>query len=144
LGARAMTTLMKLPTTYDDDILGYEGGVYPDGTPAQSSVYSLVFPPIGFFPFYGIGNGDYHGFYWPIGREEESPIIAFSSHDAWSLIPEHSNIEMLYACELARTSEDADRPDHYRELVNEATGKAPIGHDLRGVAPDDYGQLLSL
>ena len=41
---------MKLPTTYDDDILGYERGFYPDKTPARSSVYSLVFPPIGFFP----------------------------------------------------------------------------------------------
>ncbi len=135
---------MKLPTTYDDDILGHEGRFYPDSTPAQSRVYSLVFPPIGFFPFYGIGNGDYHGFYWPIGWEEDPPIIAFSSHDAWSLIPEHSNIETLYNCELARANEDADSSDDYRELVTKAIGKPPIDHDLRGVAPDDYDQLLLL
>ncbi len=135
---------MKLPTTYDDDILGYEDGLYPDGSPVGSKVYSLVFPPIGFFPFYGIGNGDYHGFYWPIGQEEAPPIVAFSSHDAWSLIPEHSNVEMLYACELARTDDDEDRHDHYRELVTKATGKSPIDHDLRGVSSDDYDRLLSL
>lgn len=135
---------MKLPTTYDDDVLGYEGGFYPDGTPAQSRVYSLVYPPTGFFPFSDIGNGDYHGFYWPIGREEAPPIVAFSSHDARSLIPEHSSIERLYACELARANDDVDSPDHYRELVTKATGEPPIDHDLRGVAPDDYGQLLSL
>lgn len=135
---------MQLPTIYDDDVLGFDGGVYPDGTPARSSVYSLVFPPIGFFPFYGIGNGDYHGFYWPIGREQQPPMVAFSSHDAWSLIPEHSTIETLYTCQLARASENVDSLDHYRELVIRASEIPPIDHDLRDVAPGDYDQLLSL
>lgn len=135
---------MKLPTTYDDDIVGCEGAFCPDRGNVPAKVYSLVFPPIGFFPFYGIENGDYHGFYWPIGREEHSPIVAFSSHDAWSIIPENSNIETLYACELARSSEDEDGLDDYRELVMKATGKLPIDHDLRDVASDNYDQLLLL
>ena len=82
---------MMLPTEYDDDFLGHEAGFgacYPDGTPIRTRVYSLVYPPPGFLPFYGIGNGDYHGFYWPIGREVGPPTVSFSSHDVGSLIPE--------------------------------------------------------
>jgi hypothetical protein len=135
---------MKLPASYDDDILGYEGGYYPDGSPITPRVYSLVYPPIGFFPFYGIGNGDYHGFYWPIGREDGPPIVAFSSHDAGSLIPEHSDIEALYRCQLARSIEGDENIDCYRELVKEATGKLPATHDIRGISHDDFRELLSL
>jgi hypothetical protein len=68
---------MKLPREYDDDFLGYRasfGASYPDGTAIRTRVYSLVFPPPGFFPFYDTGYGDYHGFYWPIGREDRPPL----------------------------------------------------------------------
>jgi hypothetical protein len=140
---------MKMPTEFDADILGYEtgfGASYPDGTPVTAPptrVYSLVFPPIGFFPFYGIGNGDYHGFYWPIGCEEGPPIVAFSSHDVGSLIPEHSDIESLYRCQLARSSGD-DENHTYCELAKQANGKLPATHDTRGVPHDDLNQLLTL
>lgn len=133
---------MKLPTQYDDDLLGYEKGISRDPAPSLPRVYSLIFPPIGFFPFYGIGNGDYHGFYWPTGREHGPPIVAFSSHDAWALIPEHSGVEAIFACELARNKDDEDSLDGYRELVTRALGMSPVEHDVRGVAPDDYVQLL--
>lgn len=138
---------MNLPTEYNDDILGYEagfGGTYPDGTPIKVRVYSLVFPPIGFFPFYGIGNGDFHGFYWPIGREVGPPIVAFSSHDVRSLIPEHSNIESLYRCELARSSDQGDTARDYRDLAKQANGKPPAEHDIRGLKFDDFNGLLLL
>jgi hypothetical protein len=95
-----------MPTEYDDDILNVEGGSYPDGTPIKTRVHSLVYPPIGFFPFAGTGNGDYHGFYWPIGREERPPLVAYSSHDAYALIPEHGDLTSAGRCQLAR---DEDR-----------------------------------
>lgn len=101
-------------------------------------------PPIGSFPFYGIGNGDYHGFYWSIDREDGPPLVAFSSHDAGSLIPEHSDIEALYRCQLARSTDDDENSDCYRQLVNEATGKLPADHDIRGISHDDFRELLSL
>src|SRR6266478_4058310 len=138
---------MKLPIEYHDDFLGYEasfGASYPDGTPIRPRVYSLVFPPPGFFPFSGIGNGDYHGFYWPIGREDGPPIVGFSSHDAGSLIPENSDVESLYRCQLAKSEGDSDGPDHYRELAEKASGKSPSDHDIRGVKHDDFNVLLSL
>ena len=97
---------MRMPTEYDDDILNVEGGFYPDGTPTRTRVYSIVYPPVGFFPFAGTGNGDYHGLYWPIGREDEAPMVAYSSHDAYALIPEHGDLDSAARCQLAR---DEDR-----------------------------------
>lgn len=137
---------MKLPTEYDDDFLDYESGfgAYPDGTPIRTRVYSLVYPPPGFFPFYGIGNGDYHGFYWPIGREDGPPLVAFSSHDAWSLIPENSDVESLYRCQLAKSDGETDSIDRYRHLAEAANGKQPSEHDIRGLKYDDFSGLLSL
>lgn len=141
---RPSAAIMKLPTSYSDDILGYEGGFCANGSPIIPRVYSLVYPPIGFFPFYGIGNGDYHGFYWPIGREDGPPIVAFTSHDAGSLIPEHSSIEALYPCQLARSADDQENSDCYRELANQAIGKPPADHNIRGIRHDDFRALLTL
>lgn len=145
---------MKLPREYDDDFLDYESGFGgppsdddppPDAAPVRASVYSLVYPPPGFFPFYGNGSGDYHGFYWPIGREDGPPLVAFSSHDVGSLIPENSDIESLYRCQLAKSDGDDDHgPRRYRELAERACGEAPSEHDLRGVKHDDFESLLSL
>lgn len=137
---------MKLSTEYNDDFLGYETGFnasLPDCSRIGCRIYSLVFPPPGFFPFYGIGNGDYHGFYWPIGRENGPPIVAFSSHDAWSLIPEHSDIESLYQCQLA-TSKNAESAKRYRDFAETALGKQPSEHSVRGLKCDDFKELLSL
>jgi tetratricopeptide (TPR) repeat protein len=60
------------------------------------------------------------------------------------LIPEHTSTESLYACELARNEGDEDCLHEYRELHVKATGKPPSDHDVRGVSPDDFSQLLAL
>jgi hypothetical protein len=54
---------MQMPTVSDDDILNIEDGTYPAGSPTRTIVYSVVYPPVGFFLFAATGNGDYHGFY---------------------------------------------------------------------------------
>jgi hypothetical protein len=138
---------MKLPREYHDDYLGYRTSVvasYPDGTPIRPRVHSLVFPPPGFFPFYDTGYGDYHGFYWPIGREDGPPIVALSSHDVSSLIPENSGIESLYRCQLATSNGDTEDPHHSRDLAERAIGKPPPEHDIRDLKCDDFNTLLSL
>ncbi len=134
---------MLLPTEYDDDILNVEGGSYPDGTPIKTRVHSLVYPPIGFFPFAGTGNGDYHGFYWPIGREEQPPLVAYSSHDAYALIPEHGDLTSAGRCQLAR---DEDRKLTYEfEAAFDAVNIPRPTIDIADVvAADDHKQLLSL
>src|SRR5262249_20097058 len=131
---------MKLPKEYVDDFLGHRtsaGTSYPDGAPICPRVYSLVFPPPGFFPFYDNGYGDYHGFYWPIGLEDGPPIVAFSSHNVSSLIPENSNIETLYRCQLATSNGGTkDSHDDYRDLAKRAIGKPPSEHDIRDLKCD--------
>jgi len=138
---------MKLPREYEDDFLRYRvsfAASYPDGTPIRPRVYSLVFPPPGFLPFYDTGYGDCHGFYWPIGREDGPPIVAFSSHDVSSLIPENSDIESLYRCQLATSNGDTTYPSHYRDLAETAIGKPPSEHDIRDLKCDDFNALLLL
>ena len=52
-----------------------------------------VYPPPGLcWNILEIGNGDIYGYYWPIGREEEPPLVCATEHDAWSLIPESSSL----------------------------------------------------
>ena len=58
---------------------------------------SVVFPPVGFVELSewlggDMGNGDYFGLYWPIGREDEVPLIARSSHDCQAVIPIASSL----------------------------------------------------
>lgn len=139
---------MKLPTTYDDDIFNYGREPSNKGLNSPSTVYSLIYPPIGFFPFYGIGNGDHYGLYWPLGREDSPPLVAFCSHDAFSLIPENSSIESFYDCALARGQSDNDDSaidlEDYADIVTTATGSPPVKHDVRGVAYNDFDRLLNL
>lgn len=102
---------MHVPQTYFDICRRLD-------QPAESPVrpvedFELAYPPVGFAPCLGgIGNGDEYGFYWPVGREADPPVVAFMSHDAWALIPVASSIEGLDA--LGEHSELAfmlGRPD---------------------------------
>jgi hypothetical protein len=134
---------MHLPTAYDDDILNVERGSYPDGTPVKTSIYSIVYPPVGFFPFAGTGNGDYHGFYWPIGREEAEPLVAYSSHDAYALIPEHGDLVAAGRCQLALD------PGHeltyeFKSAFAAANFIVPSVEFSDTLAIDDHKQLLGL
>lgn len=143
----------QLPESYDDDVLGYESEIVPEGGLPPARVYSMVYPPIGFFPFYGIGNGDYHGYFWPLGREDGPPLIAFSNHDVGSLIPENSRIDRFYLCHLAclptgRDEEPAESnsfsAEEYRSLVETATGESYSDQPTRRIHADDFRTLLEV
>jgi tetratricopeptide (TPR) repeat protein len=73
---------MKLPSDVDRISL--------DRTFAAKTAY----PPMGFYPFfeYQLGNGDTFGLYWPIGREQEEPIVAEVWHDEWRIVPGYSSL----------------------------------------------------
>lgn len=92
---------MKMPTVYTDDALGVDARAADGLRTIESPVYSVLYPPVGFFPFSGVGNGDYFGFYWPIGKESDAPIVAFTSHDAHSLIPEYGSLPGAAMCQAA-------------------------------------------
>ena len=56
-----------------------------------------IYPLPGFIQgitLFEIGNGDMTGFYWPIGREINEPLLCDTYHDAWSLGPQASSLEV--------------------------------------------------
>ncbi len=52
------------------------------------------YPPTGFLPVWEaeLGNGDYFGLYWPLGRETREPIVCDMLHDQWALAPMFSSV----------------------------------------------------
>ena len=59
-----------------------------DKLSVHSIEYALgPYPPLGFVPTSEaeLGNGDYYGLYWPLGRENEEPIVCDMLHDEGSL-----------------------------------------------------------
>jgi hypothetical protein len=133
--------LPSMPTEFSDDVLGHDsppGSCYPDDTPivvTERTTYSVLWPPLGFFPFYHIGNGDAYGFYWPVGREEQPPIVAFTNHDVGSLIPVNSGIEGLLRCRLATSDERVDDEDNEDDDEMYAEDKESTD-DLRDLCED--------
>ena len=69
--------------------------------PAGSAELTIAFdmmsrgpyPPAGFLPVWDaeLGNGDYFGLYWPLGREQQEPIVCEMYHDEGRLIPAFSD-----------------------------------------------------
>ena len=52
--------------------------------------YESTYPPLGFHEFseHQLGNGDVFGLYWPVGYEDDEPLIAETWHDEWSIRPQ--------------------------------------------------------
>lgn len=50
------------------------------------------YPSLGFVHFAegDLGNGDFFGLYWPLGREAKEPIVCDMLHDSWALAPSFS------------------------------------------------------
>jgi hypothetical protein len=87
------TTLGPTP----DGELGEIPLLDPSGMPHIDPLpeYQWIYPPVGFlpWPFGEIGNGDDFGYYWPIGRENEDPVVCMMSHDYRALNPLASSLE---------------------------------------------------
>lgn len=103
------------------------------------SDYALVYPPVGFLPWVigDAGNGDGHGYYWPLGQENRDPIVALMSHDCWTLNPIASSIEGL-----ARLGTCRDVTSLFKGK-DDQTGKAAETEDVDDAAsePDVANQL---
>lgn len=61
---------------------------------SQGDIPFGPYPSLGFVPLLNaeLGNGDYFGLYWPIGREREEPIVCDMLHDEWALKPCFSSL----------------------------------------------------
>lgn len=62
---------------------------------STSDVPLEPYPSLGFVPLgeAELGNGDYFGLYWPLGRENAEPIVCDMIHDEWALEPSFSSLE---------------------------------------------------
>jgi tetratricopeptide (TPR) repeat protein len=62
---------------------------------SKSDVPLGPYPSLGFVPLWDaeLGNGDYFGLYWPLGKENEEPIVCDMLHDEWALEPRFSSLE---------------------------------------------------
>ena len=82
--------------------------------------------PFGFIPFaeHQLGNGDYFGLYWPIGQEDQEPIVAETFHDEGTLQPTHSSLAQF----LVMAAEEED--DHPEAPTYQQDPLAPLGSYL--------------
>lgn len=65
----------------------------------SSRVGDTPFPPRGFAAFddHALGNGDTFGLYWPIGREDQEPLVVEILHDEWAIVPAFSSLDAFLA-----------------------------------------------
>lgn len=68
------------------------------------------YPPAGFLPVNdaALGNGDYYGLYWPLGRENDEPIVCDMYHDEGRIVPVFSGVTMFLAWLDANGGERGD------------------------------------
>jgi hypothetical protein len=60
-------------------------GTVQEWTPSTNGNY----PPVGYLRWsvLEVGNGDTYGYYWPVGKEGQDPIVCTTEHDAFRLVP---------------------------------------------------------
>ena len=80
-----------------------------DDQPGSRRFHS--FPPVGFLAFSEAqpGNGDSFGLYWPIGREQQEPLVAEAWHDDWLVQPTYSSLDRFLVA-LDRGDEEHPEP----------------------------------
>ncbi len=95
---------MEIPDRYRDlSVLGYPLNL-GDLEKREAWPQADVYPPPGFIQgitLFEVGNGDTSGFYWPIGGENQEPILCDIYHDEWSLQPQASSLEGLVRLKVA-------------------------------------------
>lgn len=93
---------------------------------AEDEVPLGPYPPLGFVPVWDaeLGNGDYYGLYWPLGKEDEEPIICDMYHDEGSLKPAFTSvdkfIEWLEINDWERGEKEVVDPELPSILFNQA------------------------
>lgn len=163
-------------------LINYFRGLFSSGTAADSSLPAqgsgLCLPagaerlridradvlsgylPLGFVTFeaHQLGNGDYFGFYWPVGRENGEPLIAETQHDGGRLEPGFSGLTAFLKktegvsrddwIELPTFEEDPDSPlncySKAREMIVQKTFGPAIAQLEKAVdALPEYTEALA-
>jgi tetratricopeptide (TPR) repeat protein len=68
-----------------------------DGSVAWARIDPYLGYVYGFMPWdrLAAGNGDQLGYYWPIGQEDEKPLVGDTMHDASEILPAASSLACL-------------------------------------------------
>lgn len=69
-----------------------------------------LFPPPGYLQWdvLQVGNGDTYGYYWPVGKEDDDPIVCTTEHDVFRVVPLASSLEGCLRILHVREPEIAD------------------------------------
>lgn len=134
---------MKIPDRYRGlSVLGYPLNLGELENP-EAWPQADVFPPPGFVQavsLFEFGDGDVIGFYWPIGKENEEPILCETYHDEQSLQPQASGVEGWTRIKVAEGHCEPGDDDHQsaQELATQlgftlpaADGSEPLPVELQ-------------
>lgn len=96
---------------------------------------SFHFVPHGFLDteLFALGNGDTCGFYWPVGKEAEEPILGEIYHDSFTIIPTASNLEGLARIKALT---DRDMDGIARDIASNLGFDLPEKHPEPDVPPE--------
>lgn len=77
----------------------------------------VSYVPFGFVPFaeHQLGNGDTFGLYWPIGQEDQEPLVAETFHDDGALQPMFSSLARFLVATSADTEDEHPTPPSHHE-----------------------------
>lgn len=113
---------MKFPASHDPLTESFLDPAIAEIEPVAD--YALIYPPVGFLslPVCHLGNGDDYGFYGPVGKEQNDPLVALMSHDYAGLGPIASSTEGLArqkVCPDLDEEEPEERPDVAERLTQD-------------------------
>ena len=145
---------MRIPDRYLDlSLFGYPLNLGDMDKP-EAWPEADAYPPPGFLPIpslFEVGNGDVSGFYWPIGRENDEPLLCDTYHDSWSLGPQASNMEGFIKLKIAEGCSEPDDDDYQaaQELTAQlgftlptADGSEPLPVELQLALDPDSPVVL--
>ena len=72
------------------------------------------YPPAGFTLLQEVdfGNGDHYGLHWPLGRENEAPVVCETMHDEWGIAPVFADVDAFARWLDECDGEPGERPPH--------------------------------
>jgi hypothetical protein len=99
-----------------------------------------AYPPPGYLPWniLEVGNGDTYGYYWPIGKENDPPIVCTVMHDGWAMLPVTSSLNSCIRLLLLTDHADTE------QLVEVASDFGIDISDIPIPEEDDEKQPASL
>lgn len=99
------------------------------------------YPPAGFLPVNdaALGNGDYFGLYWPLGRENDEPIVCDMYHDEGRVVPAFSSVAVFLAWLDANDGERGDA-----DVADPESGQGLFEHARPCIARGDVQQAIVL